>query len=77
MDTPNISHTPRSLRVRLALSQIQLAQSAGVGERTIRNLEDGKDVSLDNLRQIAGALGVSSDDLIAAIDCERARRGAA
>lgn len=69
----DLRHTPRSLRVRLGLTQIELAARAQVADRTVRNLEDGLDVSLENLRAIADALGVTAGVLLEALDAERAR----
>ncbi len=40
----------------------------------VRNLEDGLDVSLENLRAIAETLGVSAAVLLEALDAERTRR---
>lgn len=74
MDTPDTKHTPASLRVRLAKKLREVAEESGVSERTLRDLEDGKDVSLDTIRRVAPVLGVTADQLIAAIDTERARR---
>lgn len=77
------SHTPASLRVRLGLSQEQVALRASeiagskVSTSTVRRLERGRSVGLDHLRAIAGALVVTVDALIAAMDAERARRAGA
>jgi len=70
----DLRHTPRSLRVRLGLTQLELAARAGVADRTVRNLEDGLDITLENLRAIAGTLEVSAAVLLEALDAERARR---
>ena len=70
----DVRHTPRSLRVRLGLTQLELAARAKVADRTVRNLEDGLDISLANLRAIAETLGVSAAPLLEALDAERARR---
>lgn len=71
-----ITHTPKSLRARRGFSQLELAERSGVSDRTIRNLEDGLDVSLESVRALAAALDVEVPALIAAIDVERARRAA-
>jgi transcriptional regulator with XRE-family HTH domain len=70
----DLRHTPRSLRVRLGLTQIELAARAKVADRTVRNLEDGLDVSLENLRAIAEALEVPAAVVLEALEAERARR---
>lgn len=71
---PPPQHTPRSLRVRLGLTQIQLEERSGVTARTIGCFEDGDDVSLDTLRSLAPALEVDVATLITALDTERALR---
>ena len=71
----DLRHTPRSLRVRLGLTQIELAARAKVADRTVRNLEDGLDVSLENLRAIAEALEVPAAVVLDALEAERVRRG--
>ena len=73
----DLRHTPRSLRARLGLTQIDLATRARVADRTVRNLEDGLDVSLENLRAIAAALDVSPKILLDALEAERDRRARA
>lgn len=91
MDTP--THTIASLRVRLGLTQAELADKATEGAQrtdpagrnkvsvsTVCRAERGESVHLDHLRAIAGALGVTVDVLIAALDearAQRAGRGAA
>lgn len=78
------THTPASLRVRLGLTQAQVAERASefarkrdpkesVSISTIGRLEDGRDVSLDSLRDIAPALETTIEALIAAIDVVRTR----
>jgi transcriptional regulator with XRE-family HTH domain len=73
------SHTPKSLRVRLDLTQQQVADratelakksdpEASVSVQTVARLEDGKDVSLDSLRWLAPALEVTREALLTAID---------
>lgn len=71
----DLRHTPKSLRVRLGLTQIELAARAKVADRTVRNLEDGLDISLDNLRAIAEALEVPAAVVLDALEAERVRRG--
>ncbi|MCC7138146.1 MAG: helix-turn-helix transcriptional regulator [Planctomycetes bacterium] len=77
MDRAANPHTPRTLRVLADLTQIELAERAGISDRTVRQLEDGDDVTLDTLRRVAAALGVAFDVLVAAHDVQRTRRGAA
>lgn len=74
MDTTDTKHTPASLRVRLGKKLREVAEQSGVSVRTLHDLEDGKDVSLDTIRKVAPVLCVTADQLIAAIDTERARR---
>ncbi len=53
----------RLSRIRLArnLTQEQLAGEAGVGIRTIRNLEKGKGVSFDTFVRVLTVLGVQQN----------------
>ncbi|MCC7253911.1 helix-turn-helix transcriptional regulator [Hyphomicrobium sp.] len=69
MDTP-ANPTPsfvavnlKKCRDRLAWTQAQLAEAAGVSERTVQRAEDGESVSAETLSALAGALNVSLDDL--------------
>lgn len=79
-------HTPASLRVRLNLTQAQLAEKAtealraatgdpdaAVSVSTVMRLERAKNVGTDHARAIATALDVTLDDLLAAVDVVRAR----
>lgn len=60
MATPLKEH-----RERLGLTQIQVARSAGVTERTVRLIEQGKRTpKLETARAFAQALGVSVDELV-------------
>lgn len=54
----------RSLRLTKGWSQLDLAQRAGVGERTIRNAESSKTVETSTASYIAGALEVCLDMLL-------------
>lgn len=80
MKTKDVAHTPKSLRARLGLSQEELAERASriagstVSVSTVKRLESGEDISLENVRWIAAALEVEVQALIEAIDAERARR---
>jgi transcriptional regulator with XRE-family HTH domain len=71
------AHTPKSLRVRMGLSQAELAARTGgkVGTRAIRNIEQGHDCSLGSARALAAALRVPIQDFIAAVSAEATRRG--
>jgi transcriptional regulator with XRE-family HTH domain len=69
MDTPT-NPTPsfvpvnlKTFRDRLAWTQAQLAEAAGISERTVQRAEDGESVSAETLSALAGALNVSLDDL--------------
>lgn len=58
----------RALRARRDMSQVDLAQAAGIGRSTLRRLEKGeRDLDLPQAMAIAEALGVSFVDLFAAI----------
>jgi transcriptional regulator with XRE-family HTH domain len=48
----------RDYRLRLGLSQNALDKKAGVGERTTRNVENGKGITVSSLQKLADALGV-------------------
>lgn len=77
MNTSDLPHTPHSLRALRRLTKVQLAEKAGVTDRTIRQLEAGEDVSLETLRSVARALEVTFEVLVAAHDVARSRKGAA
>ena len=47
-------------------SQSRLAQVSGVGERTIQRIESESKASYQNAQAIAGALGLSLEDLMTA-----------
>jgi len=63
----NITKTLRKLRKANGLSQEKLARLADVANNTIIKIEAGKNQNptLDTLKKIAKALGVSIDDLTA------------
>lgn len=54
----------RSLRLARGWSQLDLAERAGVGERTIRNAEYGRIIEGSTASYIAGALDVAMDLLV-------------
>jgi len=49
----------KALRIDENLSQSELASRTGVSERTIGNLESGKDVSLSTLISVMRVLGIA------------------
>ena len=54
-----IGHAVRERRARLGLRQDELAELAGVSERFVHTLENGKDtVRLDKVSAVLGALGL-------------------
>jgi len=62
----NITKTLRKLREARGLSQEKLARMADVANNTIIKIEAGKNQNptLDTLKKISKALGVSVDNLI-------------
>ena len=62
----NITKTLRKLREAKGLSQEKLARLADVANNTIIKIEAGKNQNptLETLKKVAQALGVSVDDLI-------------
>jgi transcriptional regulator with XRE-family HTH domain len=53
----------RHLRRALGLTQLELAVSAGVSERTVRNAERSRTLQCEHLDYLAGALGVDIREL--------------
>lgn len=53
----------RAWRLRAVLKQGELAQRAGVARSTVVRAERAGSISLDNVRALAHALGVSVDEL--------------
>lgn len=53
----------RAYRRKAALKQTELAHLAGIGRSTVLRAEAGGNVSLDNARSLAQALGVAVEDL--------------
>lgn len=62
----------RALRRARGLSQLDLAEAAGVSERTVRNAERGRPIRHDFLSYLCAALGVEVVDL--ALDRDELRR---
>jgi transcriptional regulator with XRE-family HTH domain len=54
----------RAFRQARGWSQLELAATAGVSERTIRNAERGRSLRRDFLEYLAGALGVDPAELL-------------
>ena len=54
----------RALRESQSETQQTLATRAGIATRTLASLEAGQDVSLDTLRKLATALGVTVAELV-------------
>jgi transcriptional regulator with XRE-family HTH domain len=55
-----LGHGLAQQRVRLGMSQVALAQKAGVGKRTVERLEAGESIQSLNLLRILRALGMLS-----------------
>ena len=64
----------RLARLRLArnVTQQMLAEDAGIGVRTLRNIEAGRPCSLDSLLRLASALDLA-DALLSAVPSHRIR----
>lgn len=85
MDTPNDAkaHTLRSIRAVLGLTQEELADAAGISARTLASLESGDTATqVGKLEALANAISArgfacSAADLLAAVQRERDRKGAA
>lgn len=62
----NISKTLRKLRGQKGLTQEKLARLADVSNNTVIKIEAGKNQNptLETLKRLAKALGISVDDLI-------------
>jgi len=54
----------RKIRKKFELTQVQLAEMLGVSQTRISNMERQKTVTLEMLRKIARALGVSVKEVI-------------
>lgn len=56
----------KKLRIKLGLSQENLARRAGVSNNTIINIESGKqqNPTVSTIKKIANALNVSVDELL-------------
>lgn len=55
----DMGETLARLRLAQNLSQAELAENAGIGERTLRRLEAGEKCTLDTLIRIIQALGLA------------------
>lgn len=75
-EAPAILDTPRSLRVRLGLTQEVLARRARIMVRTLSTLERGDAVGLSVVRRAAAVLGTSAGYLVDSMENERALRAA-
>lgn len=60
--------TPRSLRVRLGISQETLARRAGVAIRTLSQIENGRSVRLALVQRVASALDLETPQYVAAME---------
>ena len=62
----NLAKKVKRLREKLGLSQEKLARLADVSNNTIINIEAGKqdNPTIDTLKKVAKALGVSVEELI-------------
>lgn len=62
----NLSRKVKQLREKMDLSQEKLARLADVSNNTVINIEAGKqdNPTIDTLKKVAKALGVSVEDLI-------------
>ena len=69
----HVSENVRRFRTAAGLSQVALADRAGVSRRTVVKLEAGEaNISLTGLDHLADALGVAFVDLVAAPAAQRA-----
>lgn len=66
MSNQNLSNNIKKLREAKGLSQEKLARLADVANNTLIKMESGENQNptLDTLKKVAKALGVSVDDLI-------------
>lgn len=63
--------TLRALRVRLGLTQKELADKAGVSQRTIIRMEQGVSGNTATASAVADALGIKRAALLDLIDASR------
>lgn len=69
----HVGENVRRLRAETGLSQAALADRSGISRRTVIKLEAGEaNISLTGLDQLAGALGATFVDLVAAPSAPRA-----
>lgn len=57
----------KAAREAKGLTQYELADLSGVSRHTIMRIEDGRGGSLSSITDLAFALGISSEDLAAAL----------
>lgn len=55
----------RDARIRAFLTQVELAERAGVAEPTVVAAEKGKKIRISTVRKLAEALGIGPQDLVA------------
>jgi transcriptional regulator with XRE-family HTH domain len=53
----------RAWRRRRAMTQGELAQAAGISRVTVNRAERGGAISMENVRKLASALGITVDQL--------------
>lgn len=56
-----VARTVRAARMDAGLTQVGLAEAAGLRRETVSRLERGRGAHADTLARIAGALGITSD----------------
>lgn len=54
----------KQIREQKGLSRYQVANSSGVWYKNLRDIENGKDVTLSTLRKIAAAMNCEVSDLV-------------
>lgn len=58
----------KALRALKGWSQTDLAEASGLGQGRISNLENGKSQSVENLKLVSDALGLTMAELVAAAE---------
>jgi transcriptional regulator with XRE-family HTH domain len=54
----------KQIREQKGLSRYQVSKSSGVWYKNLRDIENGKDVTLSTLRKIAAAMNCEVSDLV-------------